>query len=247
MSVRRYGEGGTEIAYLHGLGEAGGIFDSLLRGRALRKTDTTHVIPDLVGYGRSAWPADPLGLEEMADQLAAWLGTFVSPPLVVGHSMGGVLSVLIAERAPAAVKAILNIEGNISIGDCTFSRQVATWSEADYVERGHQDMADHIYETGLAGGPARYFHAAFRFADPASTHRHSRDLVEISASESMANRMAGLQVPATFIAGVPNGLADRSLELLDAAGVSTVRVEPAGHWAYVDQPDVCAELVASLA
>ena len=247
MAVRRYGDGDKVIVFLHGLGEAGGIFDDLLATAELQRPAYTNVVPDLPGYGRSAWPAVPASLGELADQLAAWLSGFSRPPLVVGHSMGGVLSVLLAERTPAVVRAIVNIEGNVSLGDSTFSGRVAAWSPDDYVVHGHDKLVDEIFAIGLAGGPARYYHAAFRFADPASTHKHARDLVDISTTESMAGRMATVPVPVRFVAGVPNGLAERSLELLDVAGIPTLRVEPAGHWVYVDQPDPCAEVIAALA
>jgi pimeloyl-ACP methyl ester carboxylesterase len=246
MVVRRYGDGDTQVLYLHGLGEAGGIFDVLLTTPELATGSFTHVVPDLPGYGRSAWPASPVGLAGLAEQLVEWLADFPSVPVLVGHSMGGVLAVLIAEKAPKVIKAVVNIEGNISLGDCTFSGRVASWSEAEYVRTGHAETAQVVYDMGADIQPARYYYAAFRFADPASTHRHARDLVDVSQTESLAGRMAALRVPSVFVAGVPRGIAERSLELLDASGVRTVQVEPAGHWVYVDDPTACAEVIIGL-
>ena len=247
MSVRRYGEGDSHIVYLHGLGEAGGIFEPLLLQDALRNASFTHTVTDLPGYGRSNWPERPLGLVALADQLADWLSGFTKPPVLVGHSMGGVLAVLVAEASPSVVKAVVNIEGNVSLDDCAFSGRIVAWDEHSYVSDGHESMARHISSLATNGSPESFYAAAFRFADPASTFRHAKDLVEISAAEQMAGRMASLGVPCVFVAGVPGGIAPRSLVLLDAAGVRTVRVEPAGHWAYWDQPAECAEVIAELA
>ena len=247
MSVRRYGDGDRQIVYLHGLGEAGGVFQPLLREPVLDNAGFTHTVLDLPGYGRSAWPEPPLRLEALAGQLNLWLAGFPTPPVLVGHSMGGVLAVLVAEASPPAVKAVVNIEGNISLDDCFLSGRIAAWDELGYATDGHEAIARQLDAVAVDGSPESFHAAAFRFADPQSTYRHAKDLVELSATESMAERMASLTVPCVFVAGVPRGMAPRSLELLEGHGVRTVRVEPAGHWAYWDQPDVCAEVVADLA
>jgi len=247
MSVRRYGDGDRHIVYLHGLGEAGGVFQPLLGERVLRDTSLTHTVPDLPGYGRSAWPEPPLGLEALADQLSLWLAGFPTPPLLVGHSMGGVLAVLVAEASPPPVKAVVNVEGNVSLDDCFLSGRIAAWDASSYAAEGHEAIARQILSLAADGSPESFHAAAFALGDPASTYRHATDLVALSATESMAARMAALTVPCVFVAGVPRGIAPRSLELLDAHGVRTVRVEPCGHWVYWDQPAVCAEVVAGLA
>lgn len=247
MSVRRYGDGDRHIVYLHGLGEAGGVFQSLLRESALDNASFTHTVPDLPGYGRSAWPEPPPGLEALAEQLIRWLAEFPKPPVLVGHSMGGVLAVLVAEASPPVVKAVVNIEGNVSLDDCFLSGRIAAWDESSYGAEGHEAIARHNLTLAVDGSPENFFDAAFRFADPTSTYRHAKDLVELSATESMAERIASLTVPCVFVAGVPRGLAPRSLELLAGRGVRTERVEPAGHWVLWDQPAVCAEVIADLA
>ena len=245
MAVRRYGDGDRHIVYLHGLGEASGVFEPLWQVNTLRDSSYTHTLPDLPGYGRSTWPDPPLGLAALASQLKDWLAGFPTPPVLVGHSMGGVLAVLVAEASPAVVTAVVNVEGNVSLEDCLFSGRVTAWDESSYLADGHQSMARDIYSTAADGSPESFYYAAFRFADPVSTYRHATDLVELSAAELMAERMAALTVPCVFVAGVPRGIAPRSLDLLDSAGVRTVRVEPAGHWVFWDQPAVCAEVVVA--
>jgi len=249
MSVRRFGDGdgARHVVYLHGLGEASGVFAPLLREPALSDGSFTHTLPDLPGYGRSVWPDKPMPLDDLAHELADWMAGFRTPPVLVGHSMGGVMAVLVAEAAPAVVTAVVNIEGNVSLDDCTFSGRVAAYDEARYIAEGHAQMANHIRSMATDGSPESYYAAAFQFADPASTYRHATDLVEVSVTETMAARMAAQSVPCVFIAGVPRGLAPRSVELLTAAGVPTVRVELAGHRTYWDQPRACAAVVAELA
>ena len=113
MAVRRIGDG-PEVVWLHGLGEQSASFDAIARHPRL--AGYTHVLPDLPGYGRSPWPdPDPTGrdsLARLASHLARWLADRESaePPVLVGHSMGGVLALLVAERIPVAV-----------VGCCTFT------------------------------------------------------------------------------------------------------------------------------
>ena len=132
MFVRTVTAGRDErrtVVWLHGLGESGLCFERLVRDDALR--GLRHVVPDLPGYGRSPWPARAPDLTEVADHVAGWLAARGGPaPVVVGHSMGGVVGVLLAERHPHAVRALVDVEGNVSPGDCVFSGRAAAWSGA---------------------------------------------------------------------------------------------------------------------
>src|SRR5258706_15848937 len=120
MSVRRTGAG-PELVWIHGLGESSTSFDPVIA----RTPRYAHVLVDLPGYGRSPWPDEPAGLDATTDQLAAWLRE--RPPAGgLGHSMGGVLATLLAQRDGAS--AIVDIDGNLTPGGCTFSLQIAPFS-----------------------------------------------------------------------------------------------------------------------
>jgi 3-oxoadipate enol-lactonase len=216
MVVRRTGSG-PRVVWVHGLGESSVSFEPVVAAMP----GFSHVLVDLPGYGRSPWPEQASGLDVIADHLAAWLDP---DAFVIGHSMGGVLATLIAERR--AVAGIVNIDGNISRGDCNFSGKAA--AIADPVR-----ALDAIRELVAGDGSPRSYQAALGFAMPAMFHRHAKDLVEISATETLAGRVAKLR--SLFVAGVPRGICDASRALLDRAGARWVGIEPAGHWVYLDQ------------
>lgn len=97
----RYFEGGEgpSILLLHGFGGAAWNFTELaelLPGRRL-------LIPDLPGHGKS----DPLpapSIPAFADTMA---GLLDEPAAVVGHSMGGVVALRLAERRPDLVQSLV--------------------------------------------------------------------------------------------------------------------------------------------
>jgi pimeloyl-ACP methyl ester carboxylesterase len=227
MTVRRWGAG-PELVWI-------------ARHPAL--AGFTHVLPDLPGYGRAPWSGAPTALEPLAVHLAAWLAD--RRPLVVGHSMGGVLATLLAERGAAG--AIVDIDGNLSPGDCNFSGVAAAYSLADFRAHGFAAMRDKVYRDGVTQLPLRGYHAAMCNASPDVFHGHAADLVTMSAAEDLAPRLAALRVPALYLAGVPDGICAHSRELLARHGARWLGIEPAGHWVYLDQPDAFARAVAAFA
>jgi pimeloyl-ACP methyl ester carboxylesterase len=249
MFVRR-APGSTEarpVLWVHGLGESGLCFERVVSRPEL--APWPHLVPDLPGYGRSPWPAEPLGLDEHADHLAAWLGGRDKGPVqVVGHSMGGVVGLLLAERHPGLVRTLVCVDGNISSGDCTFSGRVAGQDRAEFAASGFDRLRDAIAGAGADDVALRGYHVSLCLADPVVFHRNSCELVELSGSGALARRLARVGIPVAYIAGLPGGACQESLDQLAAAAVPTSVVEPSGHWPFLDRPaDFCGILVRLLA
>jgi pimeloyl-ACP methyl ester carboxylesterase len=233
MVVRRAGEGarpGPRVVWIHGLGESSVSFEPVIA----KLPGYEHVLVDLPGYGRSQWPERAPSLAELADQLARWLAD-EQPATIVGHSMGGVLCTLVAERC--AVRAVVNIEGNLTRGDCTFSALASAYELSDFCAHGFSEIRARVYAEGLTKLPLRTYHAAMCLASPHVFHRHALELVQLSSGGTLGPRLAALRVPRLYVAGVPDGICAESRALLDRLGVRWVGLEPAGHWVYLDQLD----------
>src|SRR5258705_9761295 len=159
MVVRRTGGEGKRVVWIHGLGESSVSFEPVIA----KMPGFSHVLVDLPGYGRSPWPEAATSLPTLADHLASWLSG-QPPALLVGHSMGGVLAQLVAERTHVA--GIVDIDGNISRGDCTFSLKAHAYSLAEFRDHGLAAMRAEVYADGATRPELRTYHAAMCFASP---------------------------------------------------------------------------------
>jgi pimeloyl-ACP methyl ester carboxylesterase len=239
MFVRETGPAGATVTllFIHGLGESGLCFEHLLGADELAAYRL--LVPDLPGYGRSPWLAgEPLGLADQADHLAGWLrGRGEGPVILVGHSMGGVVALLLAERHAALARGVIDVDGNKSPDDCTFSGQAAGQDLATFRAGGFEKLRAAVHDLGRKRAAERGYHVSLCLADPRAYHRNSLELVEMSAREDLALRLAALPVPMVYVAGVPGGASLRSRQLLGEAGVTVMGISPAGHWPFIDRPE----------
>jgi len=246
MVGRRFVGDGPTMVWIHGLGESGACFEGIVATAPL--ADRPVVVPDLPGYGRSPWPVRAEGLVDTAEHLAGWMRRRVPvPAVVVGHSMGGVLGVLLAERYPDLVSGLVNIDGNASTGDCVYSSRAADEDVERFVNGGFDRLREMVFRAGRDDPAQAGYWASLRLADPRTFHRHAGHLVEMSHTEDLAGRLAALSCPNLYIAGSPGGACARSLELLRTAGADLAVIEPAGHWPFIDRPTEVAALIGDFA
>ncbi len=235
-------DGRPAVLWIHGLGESGLCFESIVRHPRLG--GFRHLIPDLPGYGRSFHPERPPSFAETADRLERWLEARGEPPLALaGHSLGGVLALILAERHPARVLAVADIDGNKSAGDCVFSSRAAECDAERFSEDVFPELLENIYRGGMDDDALRGYYASLRFCRPEVFHHHALELLELSTGEGLARRLAALPCPVRFIAGSPRGVCPRSLELLHGAGVPVASVSPSGHWPFIDRPNDFAKIL----
>ena len=100
------------IVAVHGVTASHRCWDMV----AKRLPGFRFVAPDLRGRGRSnALPA-PFGMSQHADDLADVLDYLAIPrAVVVGHSMGGFVTVMFAHRHPGRTGAVLLIDGGLPL------------------------------------------------------------------------------------------------------------------------------------
>jgi pimeloyl-ACP methyl ester carboxylesterase len=139
---------------------------------------------------------------------------------------------------------VIDVEGNLSRGDCTHSALAAAYALDDFVAHGFATMRADVYEGGVTEPPLRGYHAAMCAASPWVFHHHAHELVALSKPATLVVRLARLRVPVLFVAGVPGGICVTSRRLLKRHGVRWIGLQPAGHWVHADQPEAFAAAVA---
>ncbi|MFF5303696.1 alpha/beta fold hydrolase [Streptomyces sp. NPDC013161] len=217
------GDGPARV-YLHGLGCAGSAdftgIAALHGGRA--------VVIDLLGHGFSDRPKDfPGTLEAHAETVAALLDhEGIKDAVLVGHSMGGAIAIVLAATRPDLVSGLVVAEPNLRAGGGLYSAAIAAQSEEDFVGHG--------FRTVLSTLDADYA-ARVRTADPAILHRGAVSLVR-GTTPGTAELFYGLAQPRVMLIGT------RSRPYADEpavrqAGIPVVLVPDAGHHMMRDNPE----------
>ncbi len=89
---------GKTLILVHGFGEDGSVWDAL---RETLSKKYRVLAPDLPGYRHSELPESALTIEYMADFLKAILDIEkIEHPAIIGHSMGGYVTLALTEKYP---------------------------------------------------------------------------------------------------------------------------------------------------
>jgi pimeloyl-ACP methyl ester carboxylesterase len=96
----RHGSTPARVVALHGWSRAHGDFDSVLAG-------LDAAAPDLPGFGATAPPPTPWGAADYAAVVAALLEEQQLGTVLVGHSFGGRVAVVLAAERPELVSALV--------------------------------------------------------------------------------------------------------------------------------------------
>jgi len=110
------------IVLVHGL--FGSLSDPTITGAFGGATAYT---PDLIGYGTlRELNTSELTLDDQAKRVAEFISKQVGTKVhLVGHSVGGAVSALVAMRHPELVASFTSVEGNFTLKDAFWSGQIA--------------------------------------------------------------------------------------------------------------------------
>ena len=224
--------------FLHGLGSASSSYfpraaaHPRLRGRRA-------ILIDLLGHGYSDRPEGfDYAMEGQAEIVVALLRSLeIEGCVLIGHSMGGSIAVLIAAAAPDLVGRLIVAEGNLDPGPGMISGPITSMTEEEFVARGHAKFVDQVNSAGFPD-----YAGTLQAADPAGLYRSAVSLIA-ERRPTYREYLARLDLPRTFLFGEEN-LPDQDVDRLTADGVDVRVISRSGHDMMVDNPDGFAEAVA---
>ena len=116
---------GAALLMVHGLL---GPIDYFAPARLLPGIDV-HA-PDMIGYGRHR--SEEAGIDQagQADALAHYLRDEIAQPAwLLGHSVGGAVAMMVADRVPELVRGLISVEGNFTLRDAFWCARIAALEE----------------------------------------------------------------------------------------------------------------------
>jgi pimeloyl-ACP methyl ester carboxylesterase len=127
---------GPAIVLLHGFLESGEVWKSFAR----RLSDSFQVITiDLPGHGQSEYTGPVAAMDDMAEAVRHVLKSLnISSCLMVGHSMGGYVTLAFAEKYPRIIKGLVLFHSQA--GADSHETQIARERTIALVKKDHQSF-----------------------------------------------------------------------------------------------------------
>jgi pimeloyl-ACP methyl ester carboxylesterase len=229
------GEEPTRV-YVHGLGASSPVYYAAVTHHPALVGRRSLLI-DMLGFGISDRPADfGYTLEEHAEALAAALDAAgVRDAEVIGHSMGGSVAIVLADRRPDLVSRLVVAEAPLdpwSTEDPS-PQSIYAYTPETFLERGFVETLERV-------GP--FWATTMRLADPLAVLGSAFGLAR-NTTPTVRATLAKLSLPRTFLVG-DHGDEVRDIEGLRAVGVRVTTIPNSGHNVMIDNPDAFARAVA---
>lgn len=133
----------TWIVLLHGLQSNKQVFAELLQQPLFQKYSILAL--DFVGFGSSSKPEDfSYDLQDQADVVEGVLDELkIESFHIIGHSMGGMVGILLLDQLKNRVLSLVNLEGNLVADDCGASISIVdAHTFADFSVSGYETFKD---------------------------------------------------------------------------------------------------------
>jgi pimeloyl-ACP methyl ester carboxylesterase len=240
IALRRWEGRGPFLVYLHGIGLSGsGDWPRLMQSASLEGRASLAV--DLLGFGQS--PRPPGFSYELADQaelVAALLPRDGAAVALVGHSMGGTIAILLAERLVREGRppdAVLLAEPNLRTEDANLSARAAAIPLEEFIKQWPQ----WVEATELP-----YYRDGVSQADPLAFHRSATSLGR-HGQTALAHFVALPVARKGYVLGGKSDAPTReTARQVAAAGIPVVTVPGSGHAFCGEDPDGLARALAQL-
>lgn len=225
----------------------------------LKATRRVHLV-QLAGFAGEAWThGDGAFVQPMADELARYIRqSGLERPAVIGHSMGGMTGVLLAQQHPGLLGRVMSVD-SLPFFSAMFGPQVTAAAAQPFADQA----AAGILAADDAAFRAQQGQTAIGMARDPATRTAMVDWSMASDRQAMASAirevmttdlrpgLAAMTTPvwAVYAAdadgGAPAAMADSvwGREYATLPGVRLVRVDGSRHFIMADQPTRFAAIV----
>ena len=227
---------------------------------SLARTWHVHAL-DLRGNGRSGWVPDAYRLWDFVDDNAGFLGQLHAPAVLAGHSLGGVVAVILAARFPDRVKALILEDPPISRENyrrvVDSGREVfGVWLELKKRAQSEHELALLLAEryAGYPGATSSwllFFAGCLWQLDPTFFAVMLRDFDEFAAGYDGQQLLAGISCPVLCLHGEARlgaVMTQEELSWLQKAcpNVKCVGIDGVGHLLHLESQGQTPVLTAML-
>ncbi len=242
IHYHRSGGNKPQVVLAHGLTDNGACWTRLANDLA---GDYDCIMPDARGHGQSSAPQTGYSFEEQADDLIAFIQALeLDRPALIGHSLGGAVSAIVAAKAPELIRGAI-LEDPAFIGD-ERREQRSDWPDSHRaaLATSHADLV----AMGQTNNP-RWSADTF---DLWATSKHEARMEVFNALKApppdFRRNVADFGVPVLMITGdeargvVVSAKTAAELQTLNPR-LSVVNVPGAGHCIRYEEPERVAEIV----
>jgi len=235
----------TPILFLHGFGSTKEDYADIMFWPAFQ--DHAVLAYDAPGYGGSrVADASKLSIPFLVSVARTMLSKFdIDRFHLVGHSMGGLTSLMLAHELGNRVLSFTNIEGNVAPEDCFLSRQIIT-----HFDENPEDFLGEFQERARA--QSFFSHHLYSVALPLKVQLSSprpifESMVQLSDDDPLLTWFIDLPGSCAFVHGDQNaGLT--YLPKLREGGVDVVSIPHSGHFPmYANPPAMWAAIAENVA
>lgn len=228
---------GELLLFLHGAGGNGNTFAGLMQGLADAHSPLAFDFP---GHARSGG-LDSLGsIDRMADFVGAFAGVLdLRPSVLIGHSMGGAVSIARALANPESVRALVLL-GSGARFPVPEERIAQVKRVVSGVER--RAFSRDAYSPATSADVVRQGIMEDLKTDPRAAYGDLCACVEVD----LESRLADIPVPTLVVVGEDEAPALREQADLMATripGAAHVQIPKAGHMLHLEQTDAVAAAV----
>jgi len=237
----RRGRSGT-VMYLHGLGCSKNDFFEAVNRPELQAY--TLIAFDFPGCGDSPYPEDiAFDIDDLVEITHLVVSALpIDDFVIIGHSMGGLVALLYAERYGEHVKGFINVEGNLALEDCFFSREVAQHSFTHFTTTAFKEIKHRLAQSKNKGFQ-KYAETLETSASEKAFFECCPSLVDYSEHGNLIQRFIALKIPTMFVYGSEN----RSLSYLTTlkeSGCELVEIPRSNHFPGYDNPQAFYPAIA---